>query len=112
NTPEWLWYSWVEAYGEPTASAIALAHMQEPPLDLSARDDAASLAEILGGKPMPGGTVRMPNSGQIERLKGYGEGRFWVQDLAASLPARLLGQVKGLDVLDMCAAPGGKTAQL
>ncbi|WP_235031438.1 RsmB/NOP family class I SAM-dependent RNA methyltransferase [Geminicoccus flavidas] len=112
NTPEWLWYSWVEAYGEPTASAIAQAHMQEPPLDLSARDDAASLAEILGGKPMPGGTVRMPNSGQIERLKGYGEGRFWVQDLAASLPARLLGQVKGLPVLDMCAAPGGKTAQL
>lgn len=111
NTPEWMWFAWVDAYGEDTARAIAQAHMVEPPLDLSARDDAASLAEILGGQPMPGGTVRLTAGGQIERLKGFAEGRFWVQDLAASLPARLLGDVRGLPVLDMCAAPGGKTAQ-
>lgn len=112
NTAEWMWFAWVEAYGEETARAIALAHMVEPPLDLTARDDAASLAEILDGRPMPGGTVRLEAGGQIEKIKGFSEGRFWVQDLAASLPARLLGEVRGQNVLDMCAAPGGKTAQL
>ncbi|WP_240476763.1 RsmB/NOP family class I SAM-dependent RNA methyltransferase [Geminicoccus roseus] len=112
NTPEWMWFAWVDAYGEETARAIAQAHMVEPPLDLTARDDAASLAEILGGQGMPGGTIRLTASGPIEKLKGFGEGRFWVQDLAASLPAKLLGDVRGQEVLDMCAAPGGKTSQL
>jgi 16S rRNA (cytosine967-C5)-methyltransferase len=112
NTPEWLWFAWIEAYGEETARAIAEAHLVEPPLDLSARDDAASLAEILGGQPMPNGTVRLTAGGQVDRLKGFGEGRFWVQDLAASLPVRLLGDVRDRQVLDLCAAPGGKTAQL
>ena len=112
NTPEWMWFSWVEAYGEPTARAIAEAHLLEAPLDLTARDDPTSLAEIMDGTAMPGGTVRLTAGGQIERLKGFGEGRFWVQDLAASLPVRLLADVRGKEVLDLCAAPGGKTAQL
>ena len=112
NTPEWMWFAWVEAYGEVTAHAIANAHLVEPPLDVTARDDPASLAEIMAGKAMPGGTVRLEAAGQIERLKGFGEGRFWIQDLAASLPVKLLGDVRAKEVLDLCAAPGGKTAQL
>ncbi|HEX2527307.1 MAG TPA: transcription antitermination factor NusB [Geminicoccus sp.] len=112
NSAEWMWFAWVDAYGEPMARAIGEAHQVEPPLDLTARDDAASLAEILGGQPMPNGTVRLTAGGQIDRLKGFSEGRFWVQDLAASLPVRLLGDVRKQTVVDLCAAPGGKTAQL
>ena len=112
NTADWMWFAWVDAYGEETARAIALAHMVEPPLDVTARDDAASLAEILDGKPMPGGSVRLTSGGQVDRLKGFSEGRFWVQDMAATLPVKLFGDIRHQTVVDLCAAPGGKTAQL
>lgn len=112
NTPDWLWRSWVDAYGEPTAAAVAAAHLSEPPLDLSVRNDAAEWAARLGGDALPTGGVRISRAGPVDLLSGYAEGAWWVQDAAASLPARVLGDVAGKTVIDLCAAPGGKTAQL
>jgi 16S rRNA (cytosine967-C5)-methyltransferase len=112
-TPEWLWRRWCAAYGEPTARAIAAAHLAEPPLDLTAAHDGATLAETLGAALLPTGGLRIAHPrGRIERLPGYDEGAWWVQDAAAALPARLLGPVSGRTVIDACAAPGGKTLQL
>ncbi len=112
NTPAWLWQRWVRHYGEDTASRIAAAHVEEPPLDLSVKADAAACAERLSGSLLPSGTVRLSAKGRIEDIEGYDEGAWWVQDAAAALPALLLGDVNGLRVADLCAAPGGKTAQL
>jgi 16S rRNA (cytosine967-C5)-methyltransferase len=112
NPPEWLWLSWCRAYGEPVARAIAEAHLAEPPLDLTVKSDPEGWAGRLGGEHLYGNTVRRPAGGAIEELPGYGEGAWWVQDGAAALPARLLGDVRGRTVIDLCAAPGGKTAQL
>ncbi len=112
NTPEWLWKSWSEAYGEDQCRAIAEAHLGEPPLDLTPREDAAAWAERLQGTLLPTGTVRCVAAGAVDRLPGFAAGAWWVQDAAAALPARLLGNVAGRQVIDLCAAPGGKTAQL
>ncbi len=112
DTPPWLFERWTRTYGADTAHAIAAAHRVEPPLDLSVKGDAPVWAERLGGKLLATGTVRLLGHGPVPALPGYTEGAWWVQDAAASLPARLLGDVKGLRVADLCAAPGGKTAQL
>ncbi|KPL69421.1 SAM-dependent methlyltransferase [Erythrobacter sp. SG61-1L] len=100
-------------WGERSA-AIAAALAEPPPLDLSLRDAAetAKWAEILGGTSLLPGHLRLPRGTAVEELAGFAEGAWWVQDLAASLPARVLGEGKGRRVLDLCAAPGGKTLQL
>lgn len=113
--PDWLQHSWTVAYGEAAAAAIIAAHHEEPPLDLTLKDSglAADWAAALEGLVLPtGGVRRLKHSGAVEALPGFDEGAWWVQDAAASLPARLLGPVEGQPVLDLCAAPGGKTAQL
>jgi len=112
NTPDWLWDSWVSAYGEETARAIATAHLGEPDLDISVKSEPADWAERLGGTALPTGTIRLHGGGRIEEMPGFADGAWWVQDAAAALPARLLGDVAGKRVADLCAAPGGKTAQL
>jgi 16S rRNA (cytosine967-C5)-methyltransferase len=112
NTPEWLAARWSAAYGEETAVAIMAAHLVEPPLDLTVKSDPEGWAETLGGVLLPTGTVRLSKGGDITALAGFDDGAWWVQDAAAALPARLLGDVDGLKVADICAAPGGKTAQL
>jgi 16S rRNA (cytosine967-C5)-methyltransferase len=112
NTPAWLWRSWSRAYGEATARAIATAHLKEAPLDLTLRDDVARWRAELDGVLLPTGTLRRAAGGALSSLPGYNEGAWWVQDAAAALPARLLGVIAGRDVIDLCAAPGGKTAQL
>ena len=114
DTPDWLWESWTAAYGEETARRIVRAHYEDPPLDLSVKDAAAreKWAEELGAQTLPTGTLRIEDAGRVEELPGFAEGAWWVQDVAASLPAKLLGDVKSKDVLDLCAAPGGKTAEL
>jgi 16S rRNA (cytosine967-C5)-methyltransferase len=112
NTPDWLWGSWSTAYGEPIARAVAEANLAEPPLDLSVKSDPEGWAARLGGEHLSGNTVRRSAGGAIEDLPGYDAGAWWVQDAAAALPARLLGEVHGRTVIDLCAAPGGKTAQL
>lgn len=112
NLPDWLWHSWVKAYGEETARAVAAANLTDPPLDIQPRTDGALWAERLEGRLLATGTIRRGFGGSIVELPGYEEGAWWIQDAAASLPARLLGEVAGKSVIDLCAAPGGKTAQL
>ena len=120
SLPDWLWRSWSAAYGEATAAAIAAAVLHEAPLDLSVKRlaETAPWAEALEAELLPGGTLRLrPNAegerhGRIADLPGFAEGAWWVQDFAASLPVKLLGAIAGRRVLDLCAAPGGKTAQL
>jgi len=111
NTPDWLWRRWAAAYGEATTRAIAEINMVEPSLDITAPRDPALWAERLEGRLLPSGTIRRA-SAPVTGLPGFAEGAWWVQDAGAALPARLLGDVDGLRVLDMCAAPGGKTMQL
>jgi 16S rRNA (cytosine967-C5)-methyltransferase len=112
NTPAWLWRSWTGAYGEDTARAIATAHLREAPLDLTLRANATGWCETLMATQLPTGTLRRAGGGAVATLPGYAEGAWWVQDAAAALPVRLFGDVAGLSVVDLCAAPGGKTAQL
>ena len=112
NTPDWLWESWTAAYGEEMTRAIATVHLAEPPLDLSVADDPQAWAERLGGAVLTTGTVRLAKTARVTEMEGFAEGKWWVQDAASALPVRLLGNVAGKSVLDLCAAPGGKTLQL
>jgi 16S rRNA (cytosine967-C5)-methyltransferase len=112
NTPNWLWQSWSSTYGEATARAIATAHLKEAPLDLTLRDDIETWRVRLEGVLLPTGTLRRAAGGALATLPGYADGAWWVQDAAAALPARLFGELAGREVVDLCAAPGGKTAQL
>lgn len=109
--PAWLRGALQNAYGTPITQAIESAHLAPAPLDLSLRDGSV-VPDGLDGQALPTGSVRVHQAGQVSALPGYDDGAWWVQDAAASLPARLLGNVQGLPVLDMCAAPGGKTMQL
>jgi 16S rRNA (cytosine967-C5)-methyltransferase len=112
DAPDWLFRRWAAHYGDDTARAIAAAQRHQPALDLTAKSDAAKWAARLRGVVLPTGSVRTFAHGPVKRLPGFDEGQWWVQDAAAALPARLLGDVAGLKVADLCAAPGGKTAQL
>jgi len=112
NTPAWLFESWRGSYGDDAARAIAEAHLAEPPLDLTVKADPERWATALGGAVLPTGSVRLAEAGDVTALEGFATGDWWVQDAAAALPARLLGDVAGQRVIDLCAAPGGKTAQL
>lgn len=112
NLPDWLWQSWIQEYGDTATRAIAAIQTTEPPLDLSVRSDASIWATRLGAEPLPTGTLRLVQAQLVTELAGYDEGAWWVQDAAAALPARLLGDVRGETVLDLCAAPGGKALQL
>jgi 16S rRNA (cytosine967-C5)-methyltransferase len=112
DTPEWMLARWQKSFGAATARAIAFANRAEPPLDLTVKSDPDSWAGRLGGRTMPTGSVRLIAPGAVSSLPGYAEGSWWVQDAAAALPARLLREIDGRSVADLCAAPGGKTAQL
>src|ERR1700730_5733107 len=112
DTPDWLFNRWVNTYGGDVARAIAHAHSLEPSLDITVKSDPDQWAERLGGRKLPTGSVRLAAPGPISALPGYAEGNWWVQDAAAALPARLFGDLRGRKVADLCAAPGGKTAQL
>ncbi|WP_128891797.1 RsmB/NOP family class I SAM-dependent RNA methyltransferase [Erythrobacter sp. HKB08] len=96
------------------APDIATGLAKPPPLDLSLKDAArtASLAAETGAGSFAPGHLRLPRGTPVDRIPGFGEGEWWVQDIAASIPARLLGPGEGRSVLDLCAAPGGKTLQL
>jgi 16S rRNA (cytosine967-C5)-methyltransferase len=112
DTPEWLMQRWSAHFGDATARAIAAANAQEPALDLTVKDDPETWATALNGRVLSTGAVRTITHGPISQLPGFAEGAWWVQDAAAALPARLLGDLRGKTVADLCAAPGGKTAQL
>jgi 16S rRNA (cytosine967-C5)-methyltransferase len=110
--PDWLRQPLIAAWGGAAVRGIEAAHMRGAPLDLSAKGDPAALADALGGELLPTGTVRLHGSVQVTALPGYQEGEFWVQDAAAALPARVLAPERGERVLDLCAAPGGKSLQM
>ncbi|QCM11836.1 MFS transporter [Agrobacterium tumefaciens] len=111
--PDWFYARLVSAYGDKTAERISEAQLTPSSIDLTVKADPALWAEKLGGTLMPNGSVRLGEfEGQIPSLEGFAEGAWWVQDLAASMPVRLMGDVSGKRVADLCAAPGGKTAQL
>jgi 16S rRNA (cytosine967-C5)-methyltransferase len=112
DTPHWLMARWEKNYGAKTARAIAIANAHEPALDLTVRNEPEHWASVLGGRVLATGSVRAIAHGPISQLPGYAEGAWWVQDAAAALPAKLLGDVRGLTVADLCATPGGKTAQI
>ncbi len=112
DAPPWLAQRWRKFYGEAASKAICAIHMLEPPLDLSIKTDATSWATRLNGVLLPTGSVRLVERTPIVNLEGYAAGEWWVQDAAAALPARFLHAKPEERVLDMCAAPGGKTAQL
>ena len=110
--PDWLLSRWSRNYGPIEARQIARASLSEPPLDLTVKSDPERWAERLGGIVLPTGSIRCAGVGRVEDLDGYNEGQWWVQDAAAALPVKLFGDVAGLEVLELCAAPGGKAAQL
>lgn len=114
DTPPFFAARWIRAYGRPLATAIAARHREEPALDLSLAPgaDPADWAARLGAVALPTGSLRLAGRRLVTELPGFAEGRWWVQDAAAALPARLLNVLPGERVLDLCAAPGGKTAQL
>jgi 16S rRNA (cytosine967-C5)-methyltransferase len=113
DAPDWFAASLDAAYGEVLAGDILAAHRVEPAIDLTVKSDAEGWAERLGGVVLPTGSVRLERlPGPLTELPGFAEGEWWVQDAAAALPARLLGDIAGKRVADLCAAPGGKTAQL
>jgi len=112
DTPAWLAQRWRAAYGESVARAIAAAHRAEPTLDISVKSDPSGWAERLGGIVLPTGSVRLDTYQAVADLEGYAEGEWWVQDAAAALPARLLRARAGMRIVDLCAAPGGKAAEL
>lgn len=112
DAPAWLMQRWRKHYGDETARAIAAMHMLEPPLDISVKDDPEGWAQRLDGVALPTGSVRLRTHTPIIDLPGYDEGEWWVQDAAAALPVRLLAPRHDERLLDMCAAPGGKTAQM
>jgi 16S rRNA (cytosine967-C5)-methyltransferase len=112
DTPPWLMARWIASYGEAAARAIAAANGREPALDLTVKSDPNSWAARLGGRVLPTGSVRTIAQGAVPSLPGFAAGAWWVQDAAAALPAHLAGNVRERRVADLCAAPGGKTAQL
>lgn len=112
NFPEWMLAGWAAAYGSEAAAQIAAASLSEAALDLTPKSDPIEWSARLDAIILPTGSLRRATGGRIEDLDGYAEGGWWVQDAAAALPARLLAPKPGSRVLDICAAPGGKTAQL
>ena len=109
STPDWLWSRWTAQYGAGTARVIARAHQQAAPVDIVLKSPAAIFPP---SEELFGAVRRLSDSGRIDELPGFAEGDWWVQDAAATLPALLLGDVAGQSVIDLCAAPGGKTLQL
>lgn len=110
--PKWLRKPLVADFGKDTVAAMERAFCAEIPLDLTPKSDAAAVAEAVGGEVLPTGSVRLYGQKQVSELPGFEAGDWWVQDAAAALPARILDVQKGERVLDVCAAPGGKTLQL
>ncbi|THD73994.1 methyltransferase domain-containing protein [Thalassobius vesicularis] len=110
--PRWLRDPLVDCYGPEEVARMEQAHFAGAPLDISAKADAQAVCDALGGELMPTGSVRLAEAGQVSALPGFQPGDWWVQDAAAALPAKVLSAQPGETVLDMCAAPGGKTMQL
>jgi 16S rRNA (cytosine967-C5)-methyltransferase len=112
NMPDWLWQEWVKDYGVEVALGIASTVLTEAPVDFSVRGDAQDWAQKLDAQVLPNGSLRRATSGLVTALPGYDTGDWWVQNAAAAIAVQAMGDVAGKTVVDLCAAPGGKTAQL
>lgn len=115
NTPDWLLKLWIEDYGMSGAAQIAAANMNEPPLDITVKNiaDRPYWGNVLQASELSTGTLRRVLGGNIRDMDGFDDGKWWIQDAAAAIPAQLFGEdLEGENVLDLCAAPGGKTLQL
>lgn len=109
STPDWLWSRWTAQYGAGTARAMARAHQAAAPVDIVLKSPGAAFP---ASEELFGTARRLNDAGRIDVLAGFADGDWWVQDAAATLPVQLLGDVAGKRVIDLCAAPGGKTLQL
>jgi 16S rRNA (cytosine967-C5)-methyltransferase len=113
NTPAWLWERWTKFYGGDAARLIGLAHRTRPALDISVKGEAEQWRNVLDATLLPNRQLRLPpDHAAVPELPGFREGGWWVQDAAAAIHVDLLGDIHGLNVLDLCAAPGGKTLQM
>ena len=112
NIPGWIRGGWEREFGRHAGRKLAAQLMRDPVLDLSVKSDAVGWAKKLGGQVIGASTVRLDKIGDVTALEGFKDGEWWAQDIAASLPAQILGDVEGKRVLDLCAAPGGKSMQL
>ncbi|WP_430035751.1 RsmB/NOP family class I SAM-dependent RNA methyltransferase [Neorhizobium sp. BT27B] len=111
--PSWFHARLVKAYGVEDAMRIAEAQLWPPAIDLTVKSDVEGWADKLHGWILPTGSIRLPAfEGSVGGIEGYADGVWWVQDAAAAIPAKLFGDLKGKRIADLCAAPGGKTAQL
>ncbi len=110
--PKWLRDPLVEAWGNGAVTAMEAAHFKGAPLDITPKADVERTAEQLDGIPLPTGSIRLNDFGQVSTLPGFDNGDWWVQDAAAALAVKALDPRPGLRTLDLCAAPGGKTLQL
>ncbi|MBR1946081.1 MAG: RsmB/NOP family class I SAM-dependent RNA methyltransferase [Alphaproteobacteria bacterium] len=112
NIPAWLFEKWVKEYGQQNAEKIANTGLREAPLDFSIKADSEIWSDRLEAILMPTGSLRREKQASVPQLPGYEEGAWWIQDLSAAVPARLFHSLKGKKAADICAAPGGKTAQM
>ena len=112
NFPEWMLSAWIKAYGKTQTQAIIQAFLQTPPTMITVKENPALWAQKLKGELLSSGSIILPEHADIQSLPGYREGMWWVQNESASLAVKALGPVANLCVADLCAAPGGKTAQL
>lgn len=114
NTPEWLMKTWIADYGLKQTAQIMTANLTEAPLDITVKDPSQreSWSDVLEADIFPTGTLRRESGGSVFELEGFDDGHWWVQDASAAIPATLFGNIDGKTVIDLCAAPGGKTAQL
>ena len=110
--PKWIRDPLVMAYGGETVQAMEKAHFEGAPLDLTAKGDKGALQRSLGGELLETGSVRLEEAGQVSMMPGFKKGSWWVQDAAAAIPVQVLAPKEGESVLELCAAPGGKTMQL
>lgn len=110
--PKWIRGPLVEAYDADTVAAIEAAHFAGAPLDLTAKADQGALQRAMEGELLPSGSVRVTDAGQVSTLPGFKKGSWWVQDAAAAIPVQVLAPKEGEAVLELCAAPGGKTMQI
>lgn len=114
NTPEWLLKIWIEDYGLGPAAEIAAANLSEAPLDITIKDLSSKnyWAAQFKATELLSGTLRKTTGGRVQDMEGFAEGHWWVQDASAAMPAKLFGKIEGQSVIDLCAAPGGKSIQM
>lgn len=112
NLPKYLWRSWVNTYGEKPARQMLKSLQHQAPVDISVTSNPKKWAEKLNGTLLPTGGVRLGKVGTVTKLEGFEDGHWWVQDIAAQIPVHIMGDITGRTVIDLCAAPGGKTSQL